>query len=515
MGSIVSSITGSVGGNRGGAGLNYNADLANVLAPNTVAQANEQYGNVNNGLANQAGFLQAVQAQNGLGNQSSVFNQLQGVANGTGPNPAQAQLAQATAANTANQASLMAGQRGSSANPALIARQAAMQGAQNQQNAAGQAATMQANQSLNALSSMGNLATSQANQQAGATNAYSQAAQGAQSNVLGGIAAQNNANVGMTSNQNSSNAGISQVAAKQQGDLIGNLTGGVGAAFGLAQGGMVPQKMEAGGVAVGTPPPQAAKGPKSRIGQYFSQMNSPQAQKADNSGGAQAGQAIGKGLGMGLKSLFGASTPSPQAHTMGSDASDYQMLSNAGEQGGNSLDYTNLPDQQPSLIASTGGNPPDVGAIDAMQPPPPALDNGPMSMGDNLGMTAPMMEADGGMIQQIVKMAPMIATMMAAKGGKVPALLSPGERVLSPDKAKAVVEGKADPIKDGKKVPGKPKVDGDKNSYANDTVPASMTPGAIVLPRSITQGKNPGHEAKKFVEAIMAKNKGLPSKGKK
>jgi hypothetical protein len=78
-------------------------------------------------------------------------------------------LSQATGANTANQAALMAGQRGSGANAGLMARQAAQQGAANQQNSAGQAATMQANQSLNALNSMGSLATSQANQQANAT----------------------------------------------------------------------------------------------------------------------------------------------------------------------------------------------------------------------------------------------------------------------------------------------------------------------------------------------------------
>jgi hypothetical protein len=106
------------------------------------------------------------------------------------------------------------------------------------------------------------------------------------------------------------------------------------------------------------------------------------------------------------------------------------------------------------------------------------------------------------------------AISVAAKGGKVPALLSPGERYLPPSTVKAVAQGKADPMRDGKKVPGKPKVGGAKNSYANDTVKASLDEGGIVIPRSITQGKNPHWAAHKFVSAIMAKNGQLPKRRK-
>jgi ABC-type multidrug transport system fused ATPase/permease subunit len=71
-------------------------------------------------LQQQQNFLNALYQQPGgyLG-QGNVFNQQQALANqlqqqtlGQGPNPAMAQLAQQTAANTANQAALMAGQRG-------------------------------------------------------------------------------------------------------------------------------------------------------------------------------------------------------------------------------------------------------------------------------------------------------------------------------------------------------------------------------------------------------------------
>ena len=93
-----------------------------------------------------------------------------------------------------------------------------------------------------------------------------------------------------------------------------------------------------------------------------------------------------------------------------------------------------------------------------------------------------------------------------AKGGKVPALLSPGERYLPP-KAVEKAEKGANPMKLGKKVPGTPKVKGAKNSYANDTVKATLDEGGIVLPRSVTQHKNPDWAAHKFVRDIMAKNR--------
>ncbi len=92
-----------------------------------------------------------------------------------------------------------------------------------------------------------------------------------------------------------------------------------------------------------------------------------------------------------------------------------------------------------------------------------------------------------------------------AEGGKVPVLLSPGERVLSPDKAKAAAKGQANPMAEGKKVPGKPKVAGAKNDYANDTHKDALEPGSIVIPRSVTQGKDAEKASIKFVRAIMAR----------
>lgn len=56
----------------------------------------------------------------------------------------------------------------------------------------------------------------------------------------------------------------------------------------------------------------------------------------------------------------------------------------------------------------------------------------------------------------------------------------------------------------GNTVPGTPIVKGD--NPVNDTVPAVLSPGEIVIPNSILQGKNPGEEARKFVEQELAKH---------
>lgn len=233
MSSVVSSIFGGSGNAPG-----------QVQGAVTQQQAQDQYGNVVTGQQQQQALLQALQAQGGLGNQSQVYNQLQGVVAGTGPNPAQAMLNQATGTNVANQAALMAGQRGSAANPALIARQAAQQGANIQQQAAGQGATMQANQSLNALTAAGNMANTQAGNLLNTQQQYNQNALQGQSNAINAI-----------NGTNQINSGAQRDQAQMQGNMLSNITGAAGSALGLAEGGVVP--------------PARPTGPQSRYGQLM------------------------------------------------------------------------------------------------------------------------------------------------------------------------------------------------------------------------------------------------------
>lgn len=229
----------------------YNLDT--VQNPVSQGQYETSHGQSQEALAQQAQFLQALQAQGGIQNQADVYNQLSGIAQGQGPNPAQAALQQATAQNAAQQAALMASQRGSGANIGLMARQAAMQGGNLQQQAAQQAAVLQAQQSLGAINSMGNIAGQQVGNQAAALSGYNQFAQNNQAQMLQGLNAQNDARL----RQGAINAGVSSenTAAKQK--TQSGLIQGAGSALGMAAGGTVPS-------------PSQSHTAEGGLGQYFS-----------------------------------------------------------------------------------------------------------------------------------------------------------------------------------------------------------------------------------------------------
>lgn len=468
----------------------------------TPKQMKTSYNQTQDSIKQQQDFVNQLQAQNGLGNQASVFqqqqglaNQLQGVANGTGPNPAQNMLNQATGQNVSNQAALMAGQRGASANTGLIARQAAMQGANTQQQAAGQAATMQSQQQLAAMqqlqnqqASMGNLANTQ----------VGQAQTGLQQ--LGQQSLQQQANLyGLQSNINSTNAGIAAQNAGAQAGLLGNMMGGVGSAIGMigklggsstaggaggdlmagggdsiaggaggeaammvaAQGGMVPKKMAMGGesfdpmmqtpqAAIAAPTMVSAapmspvsSGPQSYVTKMFNDTPMPQASapKANPNAGLNQIKALGRGV--------------------------VSLLPLAGKVVG-------------GVVGGIYGQP-QLGAV----------------AGGAIGSAGEKAIASGYKDDSQQKM---------AKGGKVPALVSPGERYLPPQAVDKVAKGKEKPMKAGEKIPGKPKVSGDENSYSNDTVHRNLDEGGIVLPRSVTQSKNPDQAAAEFVRSVLAKH---------
>lgn len=224
-------------------------------------------------LQQQQQFLQALQAQGGVANQSSVFQQQQALANqlqqnaaGQGPNPAQAMLANQTGQNVNQQAALMGSQRGTSANAGLMARQAAMQGANIQQQGVGQAAAMQAQQQLAAQSqlqqqqaSMAGLAGQQVSNLGQAQQMGMSGTQGEQGIIQQGVNAFNSANVGAAGGQQqaaSSNYGTNM------GMLMGAAKGAAGAFMGAAgagkaHGGMIDSYSNGGSVA----------GPMSKFGQ--------------------------------------------------------------------------------------------------------------------------------------------------------------------------------------------------------------------------------------------------------
>lgn len=288
-------FVGSLLGNSSGAGFQGQG----VTLQQPVATSNAQTANTEaeRGIAQQQAFANALNNQNGLGNQAGILSQQQGLANqlqaqtmGQGPNPAQAALAQNTGANVASQAALAAGQRGAAGNVGLMSRQIGQQGAGIQQNAVGQAATLQAQQQLAAQqqlqqqqAAMQNVAGQQvANTQTG-YNALNQATQGNQSNLLGAIQGQNNANVSMQQNLNNVNASIAQGNQGFQKSLTSGLLGGLGVGaqsqvagmMGGGGGGGVASASTPGLASSGAYGPAYAKGgevtsgPRSNVGKHL------------------------------------------------------------------------------------------------------------------------------------------------------------------------------------------------------------------------------------------------------
>ena len=234
-------------------------------------QIDTAYNQTQEGIQKQRDLVAALQAQNGIGNQSSVFNQLQGVASGQGPNPAQAMLNNATGANVANQAALMAGQRGASQNAGLMARQIGQQGAGIQQNAVGQGAALQAQQSLGALGQMGGIAGQQVGQQMQGVQGFNQAAQGQQQTLANQMNNQNQINAKISEeNQKNKVAGIGGLLGGLGGVLagpVGSMLGGSKPSFGAGSipglGGGMP--LSGGSYAKGG----EVNGPRSMVGQHL------------------------------------------------------------------------------------------------------------------------------------------------------------------------------------------------------------------------------------------------------
>lgn len=383
------------------------------------------------------------------------------LASGQGPNPAQQQFKQNINQINQQQAGQLASTKG--LNPALAARLAAQNAASNDQNAAAAAATLQAQQQIAALQGL-----------TGAVGAKA-AAQNAAANANLG---QEQIEAGSIENQNTANAGIANTNAQAQNAANSGLAANLGSAAGmiggmLAKGGVVRPMYADGGVADNSSPdissqltikPQlgANSGPKSTIGKVLSGAkfgSPPVSSNADGSANnmAQVSYQGMKEFGQGAlnfgqalaKKVFGSND---QAAAMPTAQSDTGATSQQALGAADLPTPTQVPDN------STGsGTVPESG-------------------------------------------------MYAAKGGKVPAMVSPGEVYLPPEKVKEVAKSPqkgSKALKEGEKIPGKAKKKG--NSYANDIVPKTLDTGGIVLPRSVTQAKDAPKKAAEFVEKILAK----------
>lgn len=218
---FVGNLFGSSQGNTGGAGMNYQATGASASQLDTAYQQQQM------ALAQQQAFANALAQQQAgaIGNQQMLGNLLAQQAQGAGPNPAQEQYKQNISNLAAQQAGAIASQKGLS--PALQARLIAQQAGQAGQNAAGQAATMQAQQQLAAQNNLAGLTGQQLGQQQAANTSFGQQALQGQGNLLG-----------LEQSANSANAGVAGGVAGAQGKMFGGLMNAAGAGF--ANGGEVP-----------------------------------------------------------------------------------------------------------------------------------------------------------------------------------------------------------------------------------------------------------------------------------
>lgn len=224
---VMNALSGGSGGGGGGPrGVNLTSaqsDPWNLQARQKSLDYQEQQG----------AFVNEVQQNAGIGNQGNIFNQqqqlanqLQAQANGQGPNPAQAMLANTTGQNASQQAALMGSQRGSSGNVGLMARQAGMQGGAIQQQAAGQGAALMAQQQIAAQQNlmqqqgqMGNLAGNMVNQGLQGGQGQIGALQNQQAMQLQSLANWNSVNASASNGSQAANAEFAKMGQQQQGAM--------------------------------------------------------------------------------------------------------------------------------------------------------------------------------------------------------------------------------------------------------------------------------------------------------
>lgn len=497
-----------------------NKGIGNIGGADLARDAGVQQRGLNSDLGGAGGVQAQTGAIGGLRNvyaqQQGTADQLQNIANGQGPNPAQAMLNQATGQNVANQAALMAGQRGASANAGLIARQAAMQGAGIQQNAAGQGATMQANQSLGALGQLGG---------------QQQAMSGTQQSIAGigaGLTGQEQAGIAQQYGQ-----GMGAIAAGQTGvsaqygqgaSQVGQQQTGITQQYGqgatgvdqygrqIGQNATIASDIAGRDLAHEGNVIAATKNYGDQTladqGQTYGAVhdvntNTVSSQNNVNSvnGGLAGGKmtqqgqvigGIGNALGAGAGAVFGEKKPPPST-VPGADspAQPDQGLSpgvNTQEQvpkdstttyNGNMVEKrapANTSNQAPNVVAQSNSAPnPDSSVNPGFAPPvapPPKLDS---EMVDQY--------AAGGVVGPQSSFGRFLTNHMA-NGGMARDLSGGGGVQAASAKQKAVKSG---------------------NSYDNDKIPAVLSEGEVVIPRSVMQSKDPARSAADFVRKVIAK----------
>lgn len=235
---------------------------------------------------------------------------------------------------------------------------------------------------------------------------------------------------------NSTNAGIAQANSNQNGGIAGGILGGIGSALGFADGGEIHKHLERLLIATGNKvhPLHLADG-----GDIFGGITD------ISSGGGDT--SFAKGFAGSFK---------PQVKK------DPMAAANAGLPAAQQQ-YSQI--LQPGQSISSMGTSAGEGTININDP------TESITQGDN--------------------------AYRAAKGGKVPVVLSPGELKIPAHLVDAVARGKAKASEVGQRVPGKAKVKGD--SLKNDNFPTMANEGDVIVKR--TKADN-DKDAREFLLAI-------------
>lgn len=539
---------------------------ANITPGTNAEQLGGAYTGATNAINAQTGLTNTLipQAAEAVGTQSDLVAQEMAMARGEGPNPAANQLAQATRANVDTQAALAAGQRGAAGNVGLIARQAAQQGATTQQQAAGQAATMGAEQEIAAQNNAANIANTQIGQSGQAATALNTAQQNEQNILQNANTSSNNAAVGMQGNINNNNAntngnilgGVTKMAGNIP--VVGKVLGGI---FGAEGGQVTPegfsnpnhhghkkldfvhkmaklglQHFDEGGSVSPSPSPvpistQGAQEVSDSFKGHSGLDNLKAALGFADGGEVDAHGAVNTNGGQYTSSSpsSGPSIAAPPAQSkddggMGQIASLAMLALADGGQihknplipGVNKVAVQNKWGGNYSQSSSSGGpsmsdpafQPVDMGSgkNDKSDPMAGAEDITPVAsaVGGASEMGNPnMMNAyHGGEIHSHFDNH---FKNYFAKGGstnQIPAMVSPGEVYLSPEQVQKVINEGANPLKIGQKFSGKARVKGD--SLKNDTIPVTLESGGVVIDRKNVMSPE---KAELFVHKSIARHK--------
>jgi hypothetical protein len=484
-----------------------------------------QYGGTIQGA--QAGAADNTKFNNVFGQQQGVVDQYGQVAQGKGPNPALNMMRQQAGQNVNMAQGQAASQRG--VNPALAARMAVDAAGQSNQQTAGQGATLQAQQSLAAMG-----------QQAGALGQMQQGAlgqQAAQTNLLGVTSGaqnqQNNAEIANTLGTNQINAGVASQNAATNAAMVGGLMNAAGGVAAMSdervktdihrqQTEALPGVPEATFRYKGLPgqwrgviaqdvqeerPDLVAEGPDGYlrvdpslapekmargglIPGYTDGGMVPQAEMPELAGLAQGGFAPEptSPLHGYLDSLEAQVQPAPQGFAEGGMAQPNIMPSFGTEplQAPTMRPQLSMPQPmdlgQPTPASAVAGRE----QIDFLDPNmnPQAEPPGSGSRPGIGSAFSDLKNVGTGAYDRFARMGMPVGLHLAA-GGPVPMNFVGGGHV-----------------------PGQAQVQGD--SGKNDIVPALLSPGEAVIPRSVMQSQNPATEAAAFVEHLL-RRRGGPS----